>query len=42
MRTGLAITVGLQCMFLNDNFRSDLSDKVVKLHLDLHMQLAQG
>lgn len=42
MRTGLTITVGLQCMFLIDYSRSDLPDKVVKLHLDLHMHLAQG
>lgn len=34
MRTGLIITVVLQCMFLIDNSRSDLSDKVVKLHLN--------
>lgn len=41
-RTGLTVTVGLQRMFLIDYSRSDLSDKVVKLHLDLHMHLAQG
>lgn len=42
MRTGLTITVELQCMFFIDYSRSNLSDKVVKLHLNLHMHLAQG
>lgn len=42
MTTGLTMTVGFQCMFLIDYSRSDLSDKVVKLHLDVHMHLAQG
>lgn len=41
MGTGLTLTVGVQCMFLIDYSRSDLSDKVVKLHLNLHMHLAQ-
>lgn len=36
------ITVGLQCMFLMDYSHSDLLDKVVKLHFNLHMHLAQG
>lgn len=42
MRTGLTITVGLQRMFLIEYSHSDLSDKVVKLHFNLHMHLAQG
>lgn len=36
VRTGLTITVGLQCIGYS---RSDLSDK---LHVNLHMHLAQG
>lgn len=42
MTTGQTMTVGFQCMFLIDYSCSGLSDKVVKLHLDVHMHLAQG
>lgn len=42
MTTGLTVTLGFQCMYLIGYFCSDLTDKVVKLHLDVHMHLAQG
>lgn len=42
MTTGLTMTVGFQCILLIDYSCSHLSDKVVKLHFDVHMHLAQG
>lgn len=42
MTAGLTMTVVFQCMFLIHYSHLDLSHKVVVLHLNVHMHLAQG